>query len=198
MAWSPDYVTTSDLADYLRIGDSVDDALLAIAVTAASRAVDRHTNRQFGAVAAAEERRYTARRDHCRRRYVIEMDDVMDDTGLTITTEAGTIDVYALQPSNAAEVGEPWTRIVVDPDSAVQPTLTEDAVTIEAPWGWTAVPTAVEQATLIQAARFFTRRNAPFGIAGSPDSGSEMRLLSKVDADVAVALGRYIRWWAAV
>ena len=36
-------------------------AELASAISAASRAIDNHTNRQFGKVAAPEEREYTAR-----------------------------------------------------------------------------------------------------------------------------------------
>lgn len=197
MAWAPDYVTASDLKAYLRISDTADDAQIALAVTAASRAVDRHTSRQFGLVAAPEARKYTARRDHTRRRWVFEIDDLMTQVGLTITTEDGTVNVFALQPSNAALEAEPWTRVVVDPDSAVKPNAEEDAVTVTARFGWTTVPDTVKQATLLQASRFFTRRNAPFGVAGSPDEGSEMRLLAKVDADVGVALGRYIRWWGA-
>lgn len=196
MAWAPDYVTTAELRSFLVIGDTDDDTTLALAVGAASRAVDRHTNRQFGVVASAEERNYTARWDRRRCRWVIDVDDLMDDTGLTITTEDGEIDTYALQPVNSPQVGVPWHRVVVDPDSAVQPSCDEDGVTVEALWGWTAVPEPVKQATLLQASRIFKRKDAPFGIAGSPESGSEMRLLSRVDPDVAVVLGPYVRWWS--
>jgi hypothetical protein len=42
-------------------------------------------------------------------------------------------------------------------------------------------------ATLIQAARLFTRRQSPFGIAGSPDLGT-VRLSAKLDADVETLL----------
>jgi hypothetical protein len=197
MAWAPDYVTATELKAYLRIDDTVDDAEVAFAVTAASRAIDRHTNRQFGVVAAAEERSYTARYDKQRRRWVVDIDDLMDDTGLTVTTEDGTVDVYALKPANAPQTGAPWFRLIVDPDSTVTPTCDEDGVTVEALWGWTAVPDTIKQATLLQASRLFTRRNAPFGVAGSPESGSEMRLLAKLDPDVAVIVGPYVRWWAA-
>lgn len=199
MAWAPDYATTAELKAYLRIGDAVDDAQIALAVTAASRAVDRHTNRQFGLIAAAEARKYTAFWDTGRCRYVVPIDDLMTQVGLTITTEDGTVDVFDLKPANAVAEGRPWTSIVVDPDAAVKPThRVEDGVTVTARYGWTAVPDAVKQATLLQASRFFKRRDAPFGVAGSPDVGSELRLLAKVDPDVAVVLGPYMRWWGAV
>lgn len=198
MAWAPDYVTVPDLAAYARIGDNVDDTQLGLAITAASRAVDRHTNRQFGLVAAPEQRFYTGEYDRRRGRWVIEIDDLMTVTGLVVTAEAGTVDVFAKQPANAAAEGRPWTRLVVAPESAAAPNGDEDEVSVTARWGWTAVPSTIVQATLLQASRLFTRRDAPFGVAGSPDAGSEMRLLAKVDPDVAVMLGSYIRWWAAL
>lgn len=198
MAWAPDYVSAPELKAYLRISDAVDDGQIAFAITAASRAVDRACNRQFGLVTAPEARVYTAHWDSQRRRYVVDIDDLMTVTGLTVTGESGAINVFAKQPGNANLAGVPWTRLVVDPTSTTQPTLKEDAVTVTARYGWTTVPIAVQQATLLQATRFFKRRDAPFGVAGSPDLGSELRLLAKVDPDVAVVLGPYTRWWGAV
>jgi hypothetical protein len=46
---------------------------------------------------------------------------------------------------------------------------------------------------MLQASRFYARRDSPYGVAGSPDLGSEVRLLSKVDPDVAVSLADYVR-----
>lgn len=199
MAWAPDYATVAELRTYAtRSTDTGDDVQLALAITAASRAVDRHTNRQFGVVDAAEERKFTARWDRRRNRWVIDIDDLMTETGLTIQTDAGAVDSYTLQPVNNEQIGMPWTRVVVDTDSAVTPVGDEDGVTVEASWGWTAVPDPIKQATLLQGSRIFARRNSPYGIAGSPDTGSELRLLARVDPDVAVVLGPYVRWWSAV
>lgn len=192
MAWSPDYVLASDLKAYLRITDTVDDAQIAFAITAASRAVDRACNRQFGLVAAPEARVYTAAWDKARRKYTVSIDDLMTETGLEIATDAAVTD-YSLYPSNADLTGQPWTRIILNTGG----TCTEDGVTVTAKWGWTTVPVAMQQATLLQAARLFKRQDAPFGVAGSPELGSELRLLAKVDPDVAVVLGPFYRWWAA-
>lgn len=197
MVWAPDYATTAELKAYQRIDDAVDDAQLALAITAASRAIDQHTSRQFGVVAAPEERFYTAAYDSRRGRWVIEIDDLMTAAGLVVTVEAGAVDVLAKQPANAAAKGRPWTRLVVAPESTTQPNCEEDGVSVTATWGWTAVPATIKQAALLQASRLFTRRDAPFGVAGSPELGSELRLLAKVDPDVAVVLGPYVRWWAA-
>lgn len=197
MAWAPDYVTLSEMREFLRISDSDDDVLLAVAISAASRAIDQHTGRQFGQVDAAEERVYTARWDRRRCRWAIDVDDLMDDADLELWTDAGQVDTVALEPRNAEARSRPWTRIVVDPDSDTLPSATVDGVTITGLWGWDSVPTPVKQATLLQASRFHARRDSPYGIAGSPDLGSEMRLLARVDPDVAVALTPYRRLWAA-
>jgi hypothetical protein len=44
----------------------------------------------------------------------------------------------------------------------------------------------------MQASRLLSRRDAPFGIAGSPEMGSEMRLLAKLDPDVDLLVQPYV------
>lgn len=195
MAWAPDYVTVDELAAFRRIGDDADDTELAVAITAASRAIDLHCgpNRQFGKVDAVQERVYTARARPDRGRWVVDIDDLMSTTGLVVEVDGTALAGYTLEPRNAAQNGRPWTRLVVDPDSAVQPTGAEYEMAVTALWGWSAVPVAVKQACLLQASRFVSRRDSPFGVAGSPDLGSELRLLAKVDPDVAVSLRPYLR-----
>lgn len=193
MAWAPDYVTVDGLAAYLRIDDADDDVELAHAIAAASRAVDHACNRQFGKVDTAEARTYTARPDYEGGYWVADVDDYQTATGLAVTVDSDAVTTYDKAPLNAAAKARPWTRVAFTADSEHLPTTHPHRVAVTALWGWTAVPAAVAQATLLQAARFFTRRNAPFGIAGSPDQGSEMRLLARVDPDVAVALRDYMR-----
>lgn len=194
MAWAPDYVTVSELKSYLRVTDAVDDLELAFAVTAASRAVDHATNRQFGQTAAAEQRTYTACPDYERGWWVVYTDDYQTITGLVVeVVDAGIVATFVMEPINSSQKARPWTRVVFTTDSEFQPSGVSHEVKVTARWGWTAVPAAVKQATLLQASRFATRRQAPFGVAGSPDQGSELRLLAKVDPDVAVALRDYVR-----
>lgn len=193
MAWAPDYATVADLAAYLRIGDTVDDVELAHAIAAASRAVDDACNRQFGQATAPEERTYTARPDYGTGYWTADVDDYQSATGLAVTVDGDTVTTYDKAPLNAAAKGRPWTRVAFTADSEYLPSTHPHRVAVTAQWGWVAVPVPVVQATLLQAARFFTRRNAPFGVAGSPDQGSEMRLLARVDPDVAVALRGFKR-----
>jgi hypothetical protein len=194
MTWAPDYITTDELADFLRVDDLDDEVQLGLAVASASRAIDRHTNRQFGLVASAEERLYTAYPDYERGAWVVEIDDLMTTTDLAIeVTDVGTLTDYRLEPVNAAAEGKPWTRIRVGKDSSVQPTGEEYEIAATGRWGWTDVPEQVKQATCLQGSRFMSRRDSPYGIAGSPDQGSELRLLARVDPDVAVALRGLVR-----
>lgn len=197
MPWAPDYITVEQLRNYVTIADANDDAELTVAISAASRAIDLHTNRQFGLVGAPELREYEAFFDRHIGRWVIKVDDFMTVTGLVIEVTSGQqITEFTLNPLNASQESIPWEQIVVNKDSLVFP-QPDEPVMVTANWGWTDVPTAIEQAVLLQASRIFARRTSPWGIAGSPDIGSEVRLLERLDPDVAVALGPFIRWWGA-
>lgn len=203
MAWAPDYATSAELKAYVRIDDTLDDAQIALAITASSRAIDAATGRQFGVVAAAAQRFYSGRWDRRIARWMVEIDDLMSTSSfaaITVDSEGvtlGTIDDYVLEPRNAAAKSRPWTQMLIRPNSTYKPSGARDEVAVTALWGWTAVPDAVKQACLLQANRFLSRRNSPYGVTGSPELGSELRLLSKVDPDVEVILGPYKRWWAA-
>lgn len=193
MTWEPDYVTSAELKAELRIGDTDDDTQMARWVTTASRAVDNFCNRQFGKVAAPEARTYrTARWDRHICAYILTVDDFYTTTGLVVTNASGDVvdpDDYELMPDNALLKGRVYERILVH---------SFGKFTVTAPWGWAATPVPVKNASLLQGIRFASRRDSPYGVAGSPSDGSEMRLLAKVDPDVEVMLAKYRRdWWAA-
>lgn len=194
MAWAPDYVTSAELKAFLRIGDTDDDAQVSIAISAASRAIDRCAGRQFGKVATTEVRAYTAQYDRHRQQWIVDIDDLADIVTVTVLVGSDELVGYTFEPFNAVAVGGVYTRLVLDSGG----TGASFGVTIDAAWGWPSVPTSVKQATLLQASRFMARRDSPYGIAGSPTEGSEVRLLARVDPDVGVALQPYRRnWWAA-
>lgn len=201
MAWRPDYVTLNaqKLFERIDLDDNTDDAVISVAITAASRAIDDHCNRQFGQVAAPEHRRYTAYWDPARYvagwcgAWVVPIDDLTDATGLAVTINGSAVTDYTLEPVNAVLDGKAWTELVISPASSVQPCGADNEVDGLALWGWDAFPTSVTQATNLQASRLGTRRDSPYGVAGSPDQGNEMRLLARVDADVAVVLRGYRR-----
>lgn len=192
MAWAPDYCTSTELKAWVRVSDTVDDAQLSLAITAASRAVDDHCGRQFGS--AAGTRYYRAEYRESRGLWVVPIDDLMNLSGLAVTVDGTDIgSSYVLEPRNAAAEGRPYTRLVVDSAAAAFPEGVEDDVAVAATWGWSAVPSAVKLATMLQAHRFVSRRDSPFGIIGSPATGGEIRLLAKLDPDLRTSLAAFCR-----
>jgi hypothetical protein len=190
VAWAPDYITDSDLADYLKVDDSIDDVWFALWATAASRAVDRKTNRQFGQLAAPAARTY--RRppayDPVTGLWLLEMDDLQDATGFLVNGAAYAASGTVLLPDSAPAEGRPWTRLGFTAAPTLSYPGSPAANVLTGRWGWSAVPSQVKAACYLQGARWNARRDSPLGIAGSPDQGAELRLLAKLDPDVATTL----------
>jgi hypothetical protein len=204
VALYPDYVTSAQLKAQLRINDSADDAAVAIAVTAASRAIDHSTNRQFGLNGSAVARVYTWDGRYIEGLPAIEVDDFMTTTGLVVKldqagsgTYGSALTGYDPWPWNAVADGKPYTHLVSRSYASAFPTLFSQGVQVTANWGWSTVPTIVQQATLIQGGRFFVRRDSQYGVAGSPETGTELRLFERLDPDVALMLTTVRRWWGA-
>lgn len=190
--WQPAYATVDQLKAYVSIpdDDTVDDTELAGKIVAASRSIDQYTRRQFGQVDALEARTYTGDpRTGWRGGVLVTVDDLVDTTGLVVMVDAAAVTPDRLWPSNAVLKGQAFTRLWLPTGTS----CAVDAVEVTALWGWPEVPPTILEATLLQASRLFKRRDAPFGVAGSPDLGSEVRLLAKVDPDVAVMLKPYVR-----
>lgn len=197
--WEPDYATIEELREYARINDAddtVDDTRMGRDITAASRAVDEHCgpSRQFGKTDEPETRLYTVTDRTWGSTYgpqsFVTVDDVTELAGLLVTVNGVAVVPVRWLPLNAAQKRMPYTQVVLPGYLTSEPGAV--AITLDS-WGWTAVPATVKQATLLQALRLSKRPDSPFGVAGSPELGSELRLLSKVDADVAVMLKRYVR-----
>lgn len=201
MTWAPDYLTLVELKAYLGLDDTNDDAELAIAITAASRAIDRWCNRQFGKTAGAETRYYPAWFDNETGRWTVDVDDLAVTPTVTLVDTTGNgvadqdITAFDMGPTNALANGKVHTRITIKPASAVKPAGTgrPEVKVTATPFGWPAFPVSVTYAMRVQANRFHNRRNSPYGVAGSPSDGSEMRLLARLDPDVAVSLSDYVR-----
>ncbi len=198
----PDYVTLDEQRAFMRItgvSDIEADLPLANAITAASRAVDYATDRQFGLLSTAAARYYRPVWSEAHEKWQIHIDDLMSITSLVVKSDTDddatyetTITDYRLWPLNAASSSRPWTEMVFGTSASLG--YQEGAIEVTALWGWSSVPATIKNATLIQASRFHKRRESPFGVAGSPEMGNEMRLLARVDPDVAVMLMPYRRW----
>jgi len=188
VAWAPDYITLAQLKSPRLDMDPMDtseDAELATHVTAASRAVDDWCHRQFGKVDTSEARYYEGVWDVRLCTYVHEIDDLYSATGLAVVNSTGAaVTGSTLWPRNALLKGMVHTQLRC---SAPCITVTSSF------WGWSAVPAPAVEATLIQASRLAKRKASPFGVAGSPSQGSELRLLARLDPDVVTTLGRQWR-----
>jgi len=119
VSWAPDYATLAELKAYVSpaIQDGADDATLALAISAASRAIDRSCGRQFGQLAAPAARTYTPT---SAGRSSVVVDDLMTTEGLVVEvldSEGGwdtplvLDDTFKLYPWNAAADGRPWTML---------------------------------------------------------------------------------------
>ena len=191
MALTNAYCTLAELKASLAITDSVDDTPLEAAITATSRMIDDYTGRFFyrnGTTQSPVARYYTPLDP-----WTMNMDDSVSITEVatdenfnqTWDTVWSTSD-YMLEPVNNPQRGWPVNRILAI-GRYVWPYYLPQSCRITGVWGWNAVPAEINMATLIQAARLFTRRQSPFGIAGSPDLGT-VRLTAKLDADVEALL----------
>lgn len=183
-----DYADVDQLKAFMRIPDAVDDAELGLAITAASRAIDYQTRRAFGRVDAPQQMLYGPVWSAFACEWQVAMDDLHDATGLLVEVGGQELPDWELGPANAHAHGRPWTLL------RILSGYTDGPVTVSSPsFGWTEVPDAVTLACLLQASRFHNRRNSPYGVAGSPEMGNELRLLARLDPDVAVTLAAYTR-----
>lgn len=190
MVWKPDYVTAVGVQEYLRVDDTADNAQFGIWATASSRAVDRKCNRQFGSIAAPAARTYRrpAVLNPASGLWELEIDDVQTAAGLLVGGVAYASSGAVLLPDNAPAEGVPWERLGFTSQPLTPTAGAPTTLVVTATWGWTAVPQQVVGACYLQSSRWAARRDSPLGIAGSPDQGSELRLLARLDPDVATTL----------
>lgn len=198
MSWKPAYAIVGapyegSVKQYLRIpdADTLDDTRLASDTEAASRAIDRFTGRQFGRDDAPVERFYTAEYDHTIGRWIVRIDDLMSVATLVVKSAGVVVAGCTPFPFNALAEGRPYQELRFP--AGATPSREQGAIGVLERFGWLAIPGTITEATKLQTSRFFKRSDAPFGVAGSPDSGSEMRLLAKVDPDVAVMVADFKR-----
>lgn len=184
------YATLTDLKKVLGITDTVDDALLTLALNAASAALENHFGRVFSK--SVGETRYFAARDDD----LIFVDDLVKIESLACDTDGDGVyetvwatDDYTLLPVNATAEGLPYRSIKAKPLGAYRfPRWLDAGVKIIGSYGYPAVPVEVNQATLLQAARLFRRKDAIFGVVGGGELGQAVNI-AKIDPDIVLMLG---------
>lgn len=191
------YATLPELKAAINMAASVTDrdGPLTIALDAAHEDVNEHCGRRFDIAAAVAPRIFDACdsvvQDGCGQRLLV--DDIGDLTGLIVETggpatwTALAATAYETRPLNAPGQGRPVTGLLLISGRWAAGTA---RVRVTAKWGWPAVPGKVKQATLLQAARLYKRRESPEGVAGASDWGAVR--VARIDPDVQALLAHYV------
>ncbi len=190
------YATLAELKGRLGVdtSDTADDATLTTLLERVSRAIDDHCRRRFYRDSMASARRFTTPRVDR-----VLIDDLVELTALETDPNAdrswadtwASAD-YELEPMNAAADGWPYEEIHVSPDGEYEFPTHRGGVRVTGLWGWPSVPGPVAEACLLQAARLWHRRDAPFGVVGASEMGQSI-VIARLDPDVRMMLLRYIR-----
>lgn len=193
MAISNGYATLSELKAFLGISASADDARLESAIEAASRAIDAECSRQFYATSTTL---YFQTHDPMR----LDLNaDLISITTISIDTtgkrDYAALDVsaYELDPETA-----PYRTIWIAPGVSISFPLGRRGVRIAGSWGYCATgsyPQAINKACLILATRYFKRKDAPFGVLGTPELG--FTRITARDPEVRALLNPYRRYEVA-
>ena len=179
MAITNGYCTLAQIKTSAGISDNVDDDLLELAVEAASREIDGATERQFFQTSAT--RIYTPRDS-----YITEIDDLVSLTTLKTSTAADQ-----LEPLNglAGGITTPFNTIRAIGDYAFPIDGGSATVEVTGTFGFSSVPTAITQATVILGSRIFKRNDSPLGVAGFGDIG--VIRVGRLDPDVEAMIMPY-------
>jgi hypothetical protein len=190
-----EYADLATLKAHLNIesSDTTRDTLLNQALASASRGIDRDTGRRFFLDAAGVARTFNPSGktvcDAAGERLLVN--DIGSVTGLVVETgSAGSFTAvtdYETAPDNALVDSRPITALLRTSGTWGSGTA---RVRVTARWGWPSVPDEVVQATLIQAARLYRRKDSPEGVTGSAEWG--VVRLSRVDPDVYALIKHFL------
>ena len=188
------YITLAELKTYLGLSGSGQDDNLENAIEGASREIDAICGRFFFQT-SSESKYFTP----ISRTY-LEIPDLSSTSGLEVkidTNDDGTHDTtltintdFYLKPLDAGEnevegvERQPFTHIyILDTRSSERfdPDIVK-SVKVTGLWGFSGKPNAIKQATFIQSARLFKRKDAPFSSYGGQDTGS-ISLQGRIDPD---------------
>lgn len=191
MAITNGYATLAQVKSALRITDAIDDAIIELAIEAASRQIDSVCERFFYSTTST---RVYAPTDW----QICEIDDLVTLTTLKTSSNVdGVYDVtwtatqYQLEPLNgiAGGIVTPYNRIRAIDDLYFPENMGEATVQVVGTFGFSAVPTEIKQAAVLLASRIFKRNDSPLGVAGFGDLGAIR--VSRVDPDIDAMLAPY-------
>jgi hypothetical protein len=187
------YVTLAEFKSAINVADTVDDVDLQRALNAATEWIDHYTGRTFGpADLTASAKAFIARDDN-----ELDVPDLASVETIKIDTQCdGSFDVtlanddYELRPVTLEPGMGGYTQIVLRSGSPSY-FIVGCQVQVTAFWGYGSTPSAVEQACILLANRYFHRPSAPFAMWEAPQTG-ELATIVAQDMDVLSLLGPYV------
>ena len=188
------YCTLEQLSSVLDMGTvSSYDTELELVIESISRGIDDYCSRRFYTTDADETRYFTAiSNNECKIDELLSItslktDDDLDGT-YEITWASGD---YNLFPYNASQ----YSFIETTPlGSYLFLKNARKNVQVVGKFGYSATaPKNITQACIMQSERFFKRRDAPLGIAGTTQFGL-VKLIGDFDPDVQFFLRPFVRY----
>ena len=197
MALTNAYASLIQLKSAIGIADGIDDPMLEMAIESASRQIDSYTERYFYNAGTAVKIFSPIDNYVCPTEDFITLTKVeTSEDGESWDTEWTAADWQA-EPLNGRSGGlvTSYTQIRAIESYLFPYRNGEATVRLTGTWGWSAVPIAITQATIILASRIFKRLDSPLGII-SNDLGS-MRVGFRLDPDVQHLIDPYRKISAA-
>lgn len=186
------YIGTAELKYALNITGTAQDNDVTRACNAANEMVEEYkrltTGRRVQFFPTYETRYYTPRGDYAE----LNIDDVVTITAVAVDrvgdfsySEAWTAGThYVKEPVNNPLEGKPYRRLVRVPRMSTHFPCSPQSVSVTGTFGWATTPNLVTQAAQILAQRYYSRRNAVFGVASVGVDSAAFRL-PREDPDVA-------------
>lgn len=196
MALGDDYITVGELKNRLRIEDSVDDALLTVAVAASTDAINHHCGRDFNQAETA-----TARRARAISPGLAIVADFYTTDDLVVATDNDGDGVFEtvwdssdfdLEPFDGVVNGvEGWPFWRIRAVGGLSfPTQRRAGIQVTAKWGWSSVPAGVVSAAYIIAEDIARLKDTAFGVGGYSEYG---RIRARENPHAAVQLRPFRR-----
>jgi hypothetical protein len=196
------YVDKDDLKAYIGLTGTAQDNNIDTAIDSACRLIDSICGRKFSQDESVVVKTFTPKSS-----IYLDTPDISTTTGLIVKlddNDDGTFETtltlntdYIVEPTNPRVIKitggttyyEPYNKItILDTRSSERfdPTI-KNNIQITAKWGYSAVPEDIKTATLIQALRYFKRKDTPFNTYGDINTGVS-ELFSRLDPDVQTIL----------
>jgi hypothetical protein len=184
-------VTSSEIKAALNITVTTYDTRIGNIAIAVSRAIDQIQKTRY--YETSETRYYTPRGPY----KDLAIDDLTSLTSVALDMAGtGTYSTtltngthFSLEPINNPLEGKPYRTISLKPQSGQWFPCYQNSVKVVGSFGWSAIPSTINQAALLLAVRIFQRKDAPFGaLAVGGLDGSAVIRIARADPDVMFLL----------